>query len=93
MLQSTTITVAPTEFHLCFRSLFQIGRGFAFPCDAEGHVDTQHLSPRACDNYLRAWAMVGRELQVPAVEKDFSAPRTTGDCAVYPVQHASVWSN
>lgn len=92
MLQSTVITVAPTEFHLCFRSLFRIGRGFSFPCDASGHVDTQQLSARASDNYLRAWAMVGRELQVPAVEPDFAAPQATGDCTVYPVQHASVWT-
>jgi hypothetical protein len=28
-----------TTFQLSFRSLFHIGRGFAFPCDAQGRVN------------------------------------------------------
>lgn len=56
------------QFQLCFRSLFQSGRGFAFPCDPQGRVDMDHLSERARNNYLFARAMVGRELAVPAVE-------------------------
>jgi hypothetical protein len=56
------------EFQLCFRSLFQSGRGYAFPCDGEGHVDLDTLSDRARNNYFFARAMVGRELAVPAVE-------------------------
>ena len=55
-------------FRLCFRSLFDNGRGFAFPCDREGRVDLDELSERARSNYLYARAMVGRELAVPAVE-------------------------
>ena len=55
-------------FQLCFRSLFDRGRGFAFPCDGEGHVDLDHLSERARNNYFYARAMVGKELDVPAVE-------------------------
>ena len=53
---------------LCFRSLFDSGRGFAFPCDPQGQVDLDGLSERARNNYLYARAMVGRELAVPAVE-------------------------
>ena len=53
---------------LCFRSLFNSGRGYAFPCDAQGHVDLNGLSDRSRNNYLYARAMVGRELAVPAVE-------------------------
>jgi hypothetical protein len=53
---------------LCFRSLFDSGRGYAFPCDAEGHVDLDALSERARCNYLYARAMIGRELATPTVE-------------------------
>lgn len=62
MIESTT------QFQLCFRSLFDSGRGFAFPCDPKGQVDLDRLSERARNNYLYARAMVGRELTVPAVE-------------------------
>jgi hypothetical protein len=56
------------SFVLCFRSIFTSGRGYAFPCDANGRVDLDQLSERARTNYLYARAMVGRELGVPAVE-------------------------
>lgn len=56
------------QFQLRFQSLFQQGRGFAFPCDAKGQVDLDHMSERARNNYFYARAMVGRELMVPAVE-------------------------
>jgi hypothetical protein len=59
---------SPSQFQLCFRSLFHSGRGFAFPCDAQGHVDLDRLSERVRTNYLFARAMVGRELSVPDVE-------------------------
>ena len=57
------------HFQLRFQSLFDSGRGYAFPCDPEGHVDMDGLSERARNNYLYARAMVGRELAVPAVER------------------------
>jgi hypothetical protein len=56
-----------TEFQLRFQSLFDAGRGYAFPCDEEGHVDLNSLSERARTNYLYARAMVGREVATPAV--------------------------
>jgi hypothetical protein len=56
------------QFQLRFRSLFDSGRGFAFPCDPQGQVDLDHLSEHARNNYFDARAMVGRELAVPAVE-------------------------
>ena len=56
------------RFRLCFRSLFDAGRGYAFPCDGEGRVQLDELSDRARTNYLYARAMVGRELAEPAVE-------------------------
>jgi hypothetical protein len=61
-------TVNAHQFQLRFRSLFDSGRGFAFPCDGEGQVDLDHLSESARNNYFYARAMVGRELAVPAVE-------------------------
>jgi len=57
-----------TEYELRFQSLFDSGRGFAFPCDPQGQVDLDRLSDRARNNYLYARAMVGRELSCPAVK-------------------------
>ncbi len=57
-----------TQYELRFQSLFDSGRGFAFPCDPEGQVDLDQLSDRARNNYLYARAMVGRELACPAVK-------------------------
>ena len=54
-------------FVLRFPSLFDDGRGFAFPCDPHGEVDLQALSPRARDNYLAARSAVGRDFGFPAV--------------------------
>jgi hypothetical protein len=54
---------------LRFESLFNSGRGFAFPCDGQGHVDIDALSDHARNNYLYARAMVGRELAAPRVER------------------------
>ena len=67
-MERTMIETTITQFELRFQSLFDSGRGFAFPCDPEGRVDLDHLSDRARNNYLYARAMVGRELSVPAVE-------------------------
>jgi hypothetical protein len=55
-------------FRLCFRSLCEPGRGFAFPCDCNGRVDLDDLSEQARNDYFYARAMVGRELAAPAVE-------------------------
>ena len=56
------------RYQLRFRSLFDAGRGFAFPCDPSGRVDLDGLSDKARNNYLYARAMVGRELATPAIE-------------------------
>ena len=56
------------SYELSFRSLFQEGRSYAFPCDAEGHVDMDALTAAARYNYLYARAVVGRELSAPKVE-------------------------
>jgi hypothetical protein len=56
-----------TQFELRFRSLNQSSRSFAFPCDPKGLVNMDQLSDRTRNNYLYARAMVGRELETPAV--------------------------
>ncbi len=57
------------RYELHFRSLFNVGRAYAFPCDAEGRVQLDDLSDKARNNYLYARAVVGRELSVPAVQR------------------------
>ncbi len=59
---------ASHAFQLRFQSLFNSGRGFAFPCDPQGRVDLDGMSERARNNYFYARAMVGRELAVPQVQ-------------------------
>jgi hypothetical protein len=59
---------SPMQYELCFKSLFDSGRGYAFPCDSRGRVDLNELSDRARVNYLFARAVVGRELAAPAVQ-------------------------
>ncbi|WP_038210640.1 hypothetical protein [Xenophilus azovorans] len=56
------------HFQLRFRSLFNEGRGYAFPCDASGEVDLDALSEQSRHNYLYARAMMGREVAHPVVE-------------------------
>ena len=57
-----------TQFQLRYRSFFDSDSGFSFPCDARGRVDMDGLSERARNNYLYARAMVGKQLDVPAIE-------------------------
>jgi hypothetical protein len=63
-----------TRFLLRFQSLFDSGRGFAFPCDPQGHVDLNRLSEKGRINYLYARAMVGRELALPEIERAQAVP-------------------
>lgn len=58
------------SFQLRFRSLFNEGRGFAFPCDAAGRVDIDTLSERARNNYLYARTLVGREFAMPTLQAE-----------------------
>jgi hypothetical protein len=60
---------AMNQFELRFQSLFDSGRGYAFPCDPNGQVALDELTDRMRNNYLYARAMVGRELSVPAVTR------------------------
>lgn len=55
----------PTRYELRFGDLFNPGHGYAFPCNAQGHVDIDSLGVVARINYFYARAMVGRELHAP----------------------------
>ena len=59
--------VAPQHV-LRFESLFDAGRAYSFPCDAQGRVSLDGLSERARNNYLFARACVGREFAHPCVQ-------------------------
>lgn len=58
---------ASGQHELWFRSLFSEGRGWAFPCDAQGQVDLDALPRAALVNYLYARSVIGREVTPPAV--------------------------
>lgn len=60
---------ASARYEVRFNSLFREGRGLAFPCDAEGHVDLDNLTERARSHYMLARKLVGREYAVPAVTR------------------------
>lgn len=55
------------RYELRFTSLFNRGRGFAFPCDAAGEVAVDSLSARARVSYQQARGDVGIELSDPVV--------------------------
>jgi hypothetical protein len=55
------------RYELRFLSLSEGGRGFAFPCDADGHVNIGDMSERSRSNYFYARTVIGREFSVPAV--------------------------
>lgn len=60
-------TSTSNGFELRFQSLFNEGRGLAFPCDADGRVDLDALSDRARNNYFYARTLIGRDFATPAV--------------------------
>jgi hypothetical protein len=68
-MNDSTMIAATRDSHyeLRFAGLFNRGRGYAFPCDIEGHVCLDDLTDRTRSNYLYARAVVGMELSVPTV--------------------------
>lgn len=65
MTDSKTQQDHALHVELRFVDLFHAGRGYAFPCDAGGHVEIDSLGERARLNYFYARAMVGREFAAP----------------------------
>ena len=56
------------RFELRFHSLHRQGRGWAFPCNAQGEVDLDRLGERARNNYFFALELMGREYAFPSVQ-------------------------
>jgi hypothetical protein len=67
ILRTPAARQAPAPFELLFVSLFDDGRGYAFPCDAAGQVDLDALSDRLRLNYLYVRKLIGRDFSAPAV--------------------------
>ena len=67
MIESSAVAAGETRYELRFTGLFNRGRAYAFPCDAQGHVDIDELTDRARTNYFFARAAVGTELSAPIV--------------------------
>lgn len=65
MNDSSCLSECSFYYELHFVNLFNAGRGYVFPCDAQGHVNLDALSERARLNYFYARVMVGRELSAP----------------------------
>ena len=63
-----SLTQAESKYQLRFRSLFEEGRGYSFPCDALGCVDLDALTERGRSNYVFARTVIGREFAMPAVQ-------------------------
>ena len=62
------MSIGVARFELRFQSLHRQGRGWAFPCNAQGEVDLDRLSERARNNYFFARALMGRDYAFPCVE-------------------------
>jgi hypothetical protein len=67
MSQLSKSSACRARYELRFMSLFEGGRGYSFPCDAQGHVELADLSERDRTNYFYARAVKGREFSIPFV--------------------------
>ena len=67
MDQLSKLSAGQPRYELRFISLFNSGRGYAFPCDARGQVDVSNLSERLRNNYFYARVVIGREVSLPSV--------------------------
>jgi hypothetical protein len=57
------------HYELRFTDLYNRGRGYAFPCDANGRVAILDLPDRGLANYMFALAGVGSQLSCPFVAR------------------------
>jgi len=67
MNATSTLAAGEARYELRFTGLFDRGRGYAFPCDAQGHVDMRDLSDRGRASYLHAQMAVGTEFSAPVI--------------------------
>lgn len=67
MNTSPVCAATETRYELRFTDLFHPGRGYAFPCNAQGQVEIDNLSDKGRTNYFYARFAVGMELSRPCV--------------------------
>jgi hypothetical protein len=60
-------TLSNACFELRLQSLFDQGRAWTLPCDAQGRVDLDRLSERARNNYFFVHSVIGRDVEAPSV--------------------------
>ena len=60
-----TSSGSEVHFELRFVGMFDTGRGYAFPCDANGKVNLDELSESGRTNYFFARMLIGRDLSMP----------------------------
>ena len=58
------------KYLLRFTSSYNPGRGFTFPCDEHGYVDTDTLSTTMQESFYNAWTQVGFQLLTPTIEQN-----------------------
>ena len=68
MNQLSSVSLQEDRYELRFAGMFNSGRGYAFPCDAEGHVDIDALSASVRTSYFYARSVIGRELYAPVTQ-------------------------
>lgn len=66
MSQATSANAVSTHY-LRFPYLFDEGRARAFPCDAQGRVDVESMSPTLRQNFDLTQNLVGRDYGSPTV--------------------------
>lgn len=57
------------EYELRFRSLFEPGRAYAFPCDAEGNPRTDVMSDGTIQRLKRIRERVGLDFEMPRITR------------------------
>jgi hypothetical protein len=67
MMNATALAPDESRYELRFTNLDNRGRGYVFPCDADGQVDLDALTEHGRANYLFARAVVGKDLSTPVV--------------------------
>jgi hypothetical protein len=67
------------SYEIYYRPLAGAQSTLRFPCDGQGHVDLDELSPEAVENYLFARAMAGRDYARPAVVAQLQTPLPVND--------------
>jgi hypothetical protein len=68
MKSTPNLTNAASHYELRFRSHFDAGRSYGFPCDKCGHVDMDALSASALEGHLYTRAVIECEVAWPAVQ-------------------------